>query len=46
MAVMLRIVQLQMNYAKMTGKTPEIPLLLTAGQSNGVSGDGSQDQSE
>lgn len=28
---MLRIVKLQMDYAKMTGKTPEIPMLLTAG---------------
>lgn len=30
-AAMLRIVKLQMDYAKMTGKTPSIPLLLTAG---------------
>ena len=30
-AAMLRIVKLQMEYAKMTGKTPSIPLLLTAG---------------
>lgn len=30
-AAMLRIVKLQMDYAKMTGKTPEIPLLLTGG---------------
>ena len=30
-AAMLRIVRLQMDYAKMTGKTPEIPLLLTGG---------------
>ena len=29
-AAMLRIVKLQMEYAKMTGRTPEIPLLLTA----------------
>ncbi len=29
-AAMLRIVKLQMEYAKMTGKTPEIPLLLVA----------------
>ena len=29
-ASMLRIVKLQMEYAKMTGKTPEIPMLLTA----------------
>jgi hypothetical protein len=29
-AAMLRIVKLQMDYAKMTGKTPAIPLLLTA----------------
>ncbi len=28
-AAMLRIVKLQMEYAKMTGKTPEIPMLLT-----------------
>lgn len=27
-AAMLRIVKLQMDYAKMTGKTPEIPMLL------------------
>jgi hypothetical protein len=31
-AGMLRIVKLQMEYARMTGKTPEIPLL-TSGQS-------------
>ena len=31
-AAMLRIVKLQMDYAKMTGKTPEIPLLLTNGK--------------
>jgi hypothetical protein len=30
-AAMLRIVKLQMDYAKMTGRTPEIPLLLTSG---------------
>lgn len=30
-AAMLRIVKLQMEYAKMTGKVPEIPMLLTAG---------------
>jgi hypothetical protein len=30
-AAMLRIVKLQMDYAKMTGRTPEIPLLLTNG---------------
>lgn len=30
-AAMLRIVKLQMDYAKMTGKTPSIPLLLTKG---------------
>lgn len=29
-AAMLRIVKLQMEYAKMTGKTPEIPMLLTS----------------
>jgi len=29
-AGMLRIVKLQMEYAKMTGQTPNIPLLLTA----------------
>ena len=29
-AAMLRIVKLQMEYAKMTGTTPEIPLLLSA----------------
>lgn len=34
-AAMLRIVKLQMDYAKMTGKTPSIPLLLTSGESNG-----------
>ena len=28
-AAMLRIVKLQMEYAKMTGKTPSIPMLLT-----------------
>ena len=32
-AAMLRIVKLQMDYAKMTGKTPEIPMLLTGGES-------------
>lgn len=31
-AAMLRIVKLQMEYAKMTGKTPSIPLLLTSGK--------------
>jgi hypothetical protein len=30
---MLRIVKLQMDYAKMTGRTPEIPMLLTGGNS-------------
>lgn len=30
-SAMLRIVKLQMDYAKMTGKTPEIPMLLTGG---------------
>jgi hypothetical protein len=30
-AVMLRITKMQMEYAKMTGKTPDIPLLLTSG---------------
>ncbi len=30
-AAMLRIVKLQMDYAKMTGQTPSIPLLLTNG---------------
>jgi hypothetical protein len=30
-AAMLRIVKLQMDYAKLTGKTPEIPMLLTGG---------------
>jgi len=29
-AAMLRIVKLQMDYAKMTGATPSIPLLLTS----------------
>ena len=29
-AAMLRIVKLQMDYAKMTGRTPEIPMLLTS----------------
>lgn len=29
-SAMLRIVKLQMEYAKMTGKTPSIPMLLTA----------------
>jgi len=28
-AAMLRIVKLQMEYAKMTGRTPAIPMLLT-----------------
>lgn len=28
---MLRIVKLQMEYAKLTNRTPEIPLLLTKG---------------
>jgi hypothetical protein len=28
---MLRVVKLQMEYAKMTGKTPNIPMLLTPG---------------
>ena len=32
-AAMLRIVKLQMEYAKMTGATPTIPMLLTAGPS-------------
>jgi len=36
-AAMLRIVKLQMDYAKMTGATPEIPLLLTSGK-NGKNG--------
>ena len=31
-AAMLRIVKLQMDYAKMTGQTPEIPMLLTGGK--------------
>jgi hypothetical protein len=31
-AAMLRIVKLQMDYAKMTGATPDIPLLLTNGK--------------
>lgn len=31
-AAMLRIVKLQMEYAKMTGQTPNIPLLLTSGE--------------
>jgi hypothetical protein len=31
-AAMLRIVKLQMDYAKMTGRTPTIPLLLTSGE--------------
>jgi hypothetical protein len=31
-AAMLRIVKLQMDYAKMTGHTPDIPLLLTNGK--------------
>lgn len=31
-AAMLRIVKLQMDYAKMTGRTPEIPMLLTSGE--------------
>jgi len=31
-AAMLRIVKLQMEYAKMTGRTPSIPMLLTAGE--------------
>ncbi len=31
-AGMMRIVRLQMDYAKMTGKTPDIPLLLTNGK--------------
>lgn len=31
-AAMLRIVKLQMDYAKMTGATPSIPLLLTGGK--------------
>jgi hypothetical protein len=30
-AAMLRIVKLQMEYAKMTGRTPTIPMLLTSG---------------
>ena len=28
-ATMLRVVKMQMEYAKMTGKTPSIPMLLT-----------------
>ena len=32
-AAMLRIVKLQMEYAKMTGATPTIPMLLTDGSS-------------
>jgi hypothetical protein len=31
-ASMLRIVKLQMDYAKMAGTTPEIPLLLSNGK--------------
>jgi hypothetical protein len=31
-AAMLRIVKLQMEYAKMTGRTPSIPMLLTSGE--------------
>lgn len=31
-AAMLRIVKLQMDYAKMTGQMPDIPLLLTNGR--------------
>ncbi len=31
-ASMLRIVKLQMDYAKMAGLTPDIPLLLTNGK--------------
>jgi hypothetical protein len=31
-AAMLRIVKLQMEYAKITGKTPSIPMLLTVGE--------------
>jgi hypothetical protein len=31
-AAMLRIVKLQMDYAKMTGRTPEIPMLLTSAE--------------
>jgi len=30
-SAMLRVVKLQMDYAKMTGETPSIPLLLTPG---------------
>jgi hypothetical protein len=29
-AVVLRVVKMQMEYAKMTGKAPSIPMLLTA----------------
>lgn len=35
-AAMLRIVKLQMDYAKMTGATPSIPLLLTNGTKEGT----------
>lgn len=31
-AAMLRIVKLQMEYARMTGRTPSIPMLLTSGE--------------
>ena len=31
-ATMLRIVKLQMEYAKMTGSVPSIPMLLTGGE--------------
>lgn len=31
-SAMLRIFKLQMEYAKMTGRTPEIPMLLTMGE--------------
>jgi hypothetical protein len=34
-AAMLRIVKLQMEYAKMTNATPTIPLLLTKGDGEG-----------
>ena len=30
-AIVLRVAKMQMDYAKMTGKTPHIPLLLTGG---------------
>ena len=31
-SAMLRIVKLQMDYAKMIGATPDIPMLLTVGE--------------